>query len=212
MHVTGRVGSQKHDRPPKIVGFTPATGWNPARDALAPGRPGPKGFGVVGRDLARRNGVHVYALPGPLVGKRFDQTPNGSFTGRIARHCDAALKRQQRGRKDYLALAPRQHIPAKFAGQDERRRLVDGNDLVPILVRMLGGWLPQDRPGIVDHNVDYRMRLFYLCDEGVEGGPVAEIGLIRPKPATPRFNGLSYRAALGFQRGRYADDVSPNFG
>ncbi len=56
-----------------VVGLAPAAGGDALEDRPVAGRVGAQGLGVVGLDVARRDGVHVDALRRPFVGEELRQ-------------------------------------------------------------------------------------------------------------------------------------------
>lgn len=101
----------------------------------------------------------------------------------------------------------RHHLLADLPRQNELRAQIGFDDLVPIFVGMLGGGLAQNRPGVVEKNVNLREILFDLPDEGVEGfavGKVRRVTLERP----PQRADLLFDLAAGrLQACAHADDV-----
>ena len=112
--------------------------------------------GVVGGDVARRDRVHLHAAPAHSLASALVNCADAALGRRVSRHRDAALEAQQRCGEDDLPRPALQHAAAEFARQDELRVQIDFDDLVPILVGMLGGRLAQDGAGVVDQDIDGR--------------------------------------------------------
>ena len=78
----------------------------------------------------------------------------------------------------------------------------------PHFVGMLGGRFAPDRPGVVDENIDDRVRGFHFSDESVERRAVAEIARVGEELLTQRGDG-AFRFTARLQRRAHADDVRP---
>jgi hypothetical protein len=66
-----------------------------------------QGLGVVGRDIARRNRVHIDALGRPFIGQKLGDARNPVLRSRVGRNPDPALKRQKRRDVDDGPVPPR---------------------------------------------------------------------------------------------------------
>jgi hypothetical protein len=78
-----------------------------------------------------------------------------------------------------------QHAAAEFARQHELRAQIDLDDLVPILIRMLGRRLAQNRAAVVDQDIRRRAFRLHLFDEPVHRRAIRQIARVRPAPAVP---------------------------
>ena len=93
----------------------------------------------LGDDMAGGNGVDVDTGAGPVVGQGHGELPDPAHAGGIAGDEEAAPAGEERGGEDDLARATGENLPAKLAGEDEPGAVVDLKNLVPGVVRMLGG-------------------------------------------------------------------------
>src|SRR5690606_25845927 len=109
--------SKEYGRALKVVRLTPTASRYTLQNGTAAVRVIAQGFGVVGSDVARRNGIHIYAPGGPLIGKRLRKLTYRTLGCGITGHVDAALKSKQRRREDYFAVPTRDHVLADFPGK-----------------------------------------------------------------------------------------------
>src|SRR5690606_13974540 len=93
----------------EVLGLPPA----PSRDALEnSARTGfvmTQRLGIIGGDIARRDGIDVDATAGPLIGEGLGQLGDASLAGGIAGYRDSALERQQRSAEHDLAMTTLAH-------------------------------------------------------------------------------------------------------
>lgn len=71
MNIAGNFASEENDGALEILGITQATGGDSRKNLLAADRIVAQGLGVVGGNVARRDGIHIDALARPPVRKSF---------------------------------------------------------------------------------------------------------------------------------------------
>src|ERR1035437_2240310 len=210
-HVVRRRRCQEHHRARQILRFAPASRRNPRQNRRIPHRVGAQRRRVVGRDIPRRDRVHLYVAPRPLVGQRLGQLRHPALRRCVSRHRNAALKAQQRCREYDLPRPALQHAAAEFARQHELRAQIDLDDLVPILIRMLGRRLAQNRAAVVDQDIHRRAFRLHLGDKRVHRRAIRQIARVGPAPAAARRHLPLYRAAFRFHAGTGGHDVRARF-
>ena len=113
--------------------LAPAAGGDALEDRAAAVGVGAQGLGVVGLDVARRDGVDVDALRRPLVREQPGQPGDPVLGGGVGRDADAALEGEQRGDVDDGAAGPpREDAAGERLGEEEDGLEVDVDDLVPV--------------------------------------------------------------------------------
>src|ERR1700733_10767920 len=119
MHIVRRPGCQEHDGSPEVIGLAPTPRWYPVHNGLAADRVVAKGFGIVGIDIAGGDAVDIDPMRSPFIGQGFYQTRECALACRIAGYIDPALEAKRAARKNDLAAAAGDHLPAEFPGEDE---------------------------------------------------------------------------------------------
>src|ERR1019366_10034192 len=152
--VIRRARGEENGRASEVAGGAPAARRDSLEDGARAVRVILKRPRVVGRDIARRYGVHRDALAQPLVGEGFGEPGYPGFRRRVSGHIDAALEAEERGGEDDLAVAACDHGPAHSLGEDELAREVDADHPVAELEGMFGRRRTLDGAGIVDKDVD----------------------------------------------------------
>ena len=153
---------------------------------------------VVGLDVARRDGVDVDAVRGPLVRERLRQLRDPTLARCVPGDVDPALEGEERGDEDDLPRSALHHEPADLAGEHELRRQVHLQDLVPVLVAVLGRRVAPNRSCVVDEHVDRRPGSQRL-DEVVDRSPIAEVGCVPTEDPPPLGDLPADSASVGLE-------------
>lgn len=79
--------------------------------------------------------------------------------------------------------------------------------MVPVLVRVLGGWRTPDRAGVVDEHID--IPPVQLCDEGANGRSIGQIALHCDEAPPQRPYLVARAAAIGLHARANANKSAP---
>src|SRR5690606_36217895 len=90
MHIVRCRRQKKHRRVPDIGRHAPAPGGDAPQYGGGALGIGAQRLGIVGLDIARRDGVDIDAAPRPFIGEEPCNAQNAAFGGGIAGHPDAA--------------------------------------------------------------------------------------------------------------------------
>ena len=136
-----------------------------------------QGFAHIGGDIAWRDGVHVNALGGPLVGERAGQAHNGSLRRSVGRYAVAAEVAEHGRHVDDLALVLRDHLARGELAQEEHGVEIDVDHIVPrLLFKVHGRHAPLDASA-VDENVQMGAEKLHALGKGTpELLALAQIG------------------------------------
>ncbi len=177
---------------------SPSSGRNPLQDLVRAVRIVSQRLRVVGLDVARCDGVDVDAVRGPLVRERLRQLRDPALARCVPGDVDPALEGEEGGDEDDLPCSALQHEPADLAGEHELRRQVHFQDLVPVLVAVLGRRASPNRSGVVDEHVDRRPGSERF-DEVVDRSPIAEVGCVPTEDPSPLRDLAADGASVGLE-------------
>src|SRR6266702_8881256 len=140
MYVVAGRGTKKDCRTCKIGGLSPAAGGYALQDrAVAHGIVAKRGR-VVGGHVTRRDGVHVNPLGSPFIRKCAGKLHYPALCRSIGRDQDSALKGKHGGNVQYFPTsALLEHLSRSELGEPEHGSQIDGNHLIPIFGRIVGG-------------------------------------------------------------------------
>lgn len=187
---------QKHHGALEILGRSPAARRNPLTNALQPLGVIQQRLVHVRRNIPRRDTVDGDAARRPLVGKRLCHLRHAALAGRVRRHGDAALERQQAAKVDNRPDAAggavrrqRQHVRGHVAAQREGRAEVDLQHLGKVGVREgLRGVAALDA-GAVDEDAQLVPVGEDARHEAGDGGGRGEVGRVDVCVAAEGFDG-----------------------
>ena len=80
------------------------------------------------------------------------------------------------------------HLFAKLACENKLCIQIYLNHFVPVFIRMIRRWLPQNRTRIIHQYIDLSDICFHLCDKSPQSISVGKITCIRAKPAAQSGN------------------------
>ncbi len=183
MHVVGGGRGEEHERRRRCRRPSPAAGRDPLEDLARAVRIVAERLRVVGRDVAGRDGVDVDPVRRPLVRERLRELRDPTLARCVPGDVDSALEGEQRGDEDDLPCSALHHEPADLAGEHELRRQVHFQDLVPLLVAVLGRRVSPNRSCVVDEHVDRRPARSASSRGRRPRLPIGEVAVVWPRKA-----------------------------
>jgi hypothetical protein len=172
--VAGR-GGKKDGSAGEVFRLAPAAGGNALQNLAGALGIIAQRLGVVGIHIAGRDGVHVDAFRGPLVGEGFGKLTHTAFGRRVRRHQNSTLKGKQRGDVDNFARAALEHVAASVLGEAKDAGEINVDDRLPVFFGVIDGGRTANDARVVDQNIDGAELLEGFFDEPRADGRVADI-------------------------------------
>lgn len=176
MNVIRGSGGQKHNRPFQIGGLAPS----PRRDAL---QHLPLAHRVVlhaGRQwrvkVAWRDGVHVHAARGPLVGEGFRDLCDAAFTGRVRWNRDPTGETERGGDGDDFTVSPREHVAPGQLTEFKHRGEIHLQRAIPLVERKVFGCVPRSYTMTGDQNIQPAQSLDRFGKHAAQRVAVGKVG------------------------------------
>ena len=176
MDIGGGARRQEHGRTADVAGVAPAAGGDALLDLAVARLVGLQRGGVVGGDIARRDGVHIDAPGRPFVCEQLGEAGDAALRRGVARHADAALEGEERGDVDDLARALGQHVATGRLAEEEGGLEVGVDHRVPILLGKVDAVGAADDAGIIDEDVEAAELLQRLVDHALHRFDGGEVG------------------------------------
>ena len=113
-------------------------------------------LGVIGRHIARRDGVDVDVVFRPFVRQQTGHAHHAAFRSGIRRHADTALEREHGGDiNDLAAIALSDEVFRRCLGHKKDAFNIQVHHVIPVLLAEIDRVFATDQASVIDKNVDF---------------------------------------------------------